>query len=55
MHISYAIYGLSIYNNYNPWTSNSHINKINLGIPGTINNITYQDVQELCGLENYDN
>lgn len=55
MHISYAIYGLSIYNNYNPWNTNCYINKINLGTPGTIEPVSYQKVQDICGLKNYDN
>lgn len=55
MHISYAMYGLQTYNNYNPWTSNCYINKINLGTPGTIDDVSYQTVQELCGFTNYDN
>ncbi len=55
MHISYSMYNLSINNNFNPWTPKCYINKINFGIPGTINNITYTDVQKFLGLTNYDN
>ena len=56
MHIYYNIYGLKMHNNYSSWNTTGYINKIQVGIPGKISeNLTYQQVQEACGLKNYDN
>ena len=56
MHIDYCIYSLKYYNNYNPWCSNEYINKVNIGIPGSVSkDLTYQQVQEICGFSNFDN
>ena len=56
LHICYSTYMTKFYNNYNPWTTERYIPKIQFDIAGSvIDSLSYKTVQDACGFPNFDN